>query len=73
MMPTQPDQPTPASTEGRYICTESAPWTKEKGRLAAHPDSVHIRDVYDDSADHNDYEIRRCPYCGLTFESDLPN
>lgn len=56
-----------------FVCTKEKPWAPEMVAVAVtHPDAVLVREVYDWSADHNDYEIRRCPHCGKTFEVAIP-
>lgn len=59
--------------ESPYICTKQAPWTPARGIPAQHPDAEYLRDEYDDSADHDDYEVRHCPNCNLTFKIPLAN
>lgn len=61
-----PDLPTAAE---RFVCTESNPWTPDKGR-AIHPDAEYV--------DDKDYGCGcycvqyKCPHCGKFFEVELP-
>ena len=54
----------------RYTCTKENPWSKEKGRYAEHPDSVHL---YDDEHDNGVCDVLECPNCGLKFHVELPD
>ena len=56
----------------RFICTKENPWIKGKGPVA-HPDAVYKHDVYDQTANHDDYMVYRCPNCDLTFNVTIPN
>ena len=56
----------------RIKCTKENPSDGEPYKWY-HPDSILIEEVYDNSFLHDDYEIRKCPHCGITFEVTLPN
>ncbi len=58
-----------------FICTKENPYIKseDKNIQVKHPDAFWIRDSYDPTDNHDDYEIWQCPNCGLTFYKTIPN
>lgn len=56
----------------RYVCTKENPWKKEYG-AGIHPDAKLIREEYDSSAYHDDYDVYECPHCGKTFYETIAN
>lgn len=61
----------------RWVCTSESPYDERAKALgfdaALHPDATYVKDVYDQSADHDDYSVHKCPNCGLIFHETLPN
>lgn len=56
------------SAPGYYQCTAEAPWTKEKGERAEHPDAKSVGGCRDGCC--TDY---RCPHCGTFFTIEYPD
>lgn len=50
-----------------YICTKEAPWAKDKGTPAQHPDAIHTGECSDSCCDYY-----KCPNCGLSFKVEVP-
>lgn len=57
----------PINPDGRFICTDADPWTKEKGERSAHPDAHEIDNHLCDCC-----AKYKCPNCGLIFREELP-
>jgi len=56
----------------RYICSQDAPWTPEKGKRARHPDAQEVHGSQIDGWPSGDIVTYRCPWCGQEFECELP-
>ncbi len=61
-----------AQIQVRYVCTKGQPWEEGKGR-SIHPEAELFRQVHDNTAIHNDYDVYKCPHCELEFEVTVPN
>ena len=57
------------------VCTAEHPWdwANRPGVRVQHPDMVYLRDDYDTSMLHCDYEVYQCPHCGKKIYEELPN
>lgn len=50
----------------RYVCTKEAPWSKDKGEFAQHPDAADVGECVDGCCD-----LYHCPHCGLSFRVEV--
>jgi hypothetical protein len=55
----------------RHICTKDDPYDAAQHERAAHPDSVLIRSD-SDNVDGSEWEVRKCPHCGVQFTMEIP-
>jgi hypothetical protein len=55
----------------RYLCTEDAPWTPDKGNYTSHPDAKAVGEQ-EDGWPGGDIQRYECPHCGLRFSRELP-
>lgn len=53
-------------SEERYVCTAAAPWSKEKGKWAQHPDAKSDGECANGCCDY-----WKCPNCGLRFKTEV--
>lgn len=57
----------------REVCTKEAPMPKGDGRRWQHPDAVDVGEEYNGLSGGGDYDIYKCPHCGLRFYVELPD
>ena len=51
--------------DSRHHCTAEDPWTPERGKRAYHPDAVEL-------VDFGEVVHYRCPHCGHSWGTELP-
>jgi len=57
----------------RNICTKENPFSRDKRGMWQHPKAVHVSEIHDNSAMHDDYDTLECPICSLVFNVTIPN
>ena len=55
----------------RHICTKDDPWTKEKSARGVHPDAHEVGEQ-EDGYPGGDIVTYKCPNCGVTWRTELP-
>ena len=60
----------PKPRPDRFVCTRERPWREGDGR-ALHPDAYQVGDQ-EDGWPCGDIVTRRCRWCGITWDEELP-
>ncbi len=71
-MPQLSPESSPLVRDGRYVCTQDAPWVPTMKVPVIHPNAIEVKGSQESGWPSGDTVQFWCPHCGHKWREELP-